>query len=321
MAVAWAVGLGLLAWLLSHVPLAQLTAALQRPAPGIWLLTLAGLLGSYALRAARVQVVFDLASSAPPSRRVLGLRMDALRVILMHNAAVNLLPMRAGELSFPWLASRQLGLSVPRAVACLLWMRVQDLAVLILLGIVLWPGLDWAMRIGALAAVAGAWHIGNRLLARWLAAHPNADTVPGGLRGLLTKVRHALLEPAHHHPLAWFFTAANWSLKLAAGACLLSAISTAPWGTAWSGALGGELAAIVPLQGPAGFGTYEAGVWAGFAAHLPRGSAALAQAIPAALALHVCFLLCAVLAGAIASLLNHIERPATPHSPASSGRG
>lgn len=107
MAVAWAVGLGLLAWLLSHVPLAQLTAALQRPAPGIWLLTLAGLLGSYALRAARVQVVFDLASSAPPSRRVLGLRMDALRVILMHNAAVNLLPMRAGELSFPWLASRQ----------------------------------------------------------------------------------------------------------------------------------------------------------------------------------------------------------------------
>lgn len=172
-----------------------------------------------------------------------------------------------------------------------------------------------------LAAVAGAWHIGNQLLTRWLAAHPNADTVPGGLRGLLTKVRHALLEPAHHHPLAWFFTAANWSLKLAAGACLLSAISTAPWGTAWSGALGGELAAIVPLQGPAGFGTYEAGVWAGFAAHLPRGSAALAQAIPAALALHVCFLLCAVLAGAIASLLNHIERPATPHSPASSGRG
>lgn len=101
MVVAWAVGLGLLAWLLSHVPLTQLLDALRRPGPGTWLLTLAGLLGSYGLRAARMQVVFDLAACTPPSRRVLGLRMDALRVILMHNAAVNLLPMRAGELSFP----------------------------------------------------------------------------------------------------------------------------------------------------------------------------------------------------------------------------
>lgn len=320
--VAWAVGLGLLAWLLSHVPRAQLLDALQRPGPGTWLLTLAGLLGSYGLRAARLQVVFDLAASAPPSRRVLGLRMDALRVILMHNAAVNLLPMRAGELSFPWLASRHLGLTVPRAVACLLWMRVQDMAVLMLLGILLWSGLDWAVRLGALAAAAGAWHIGNRLLGAWLARHPEAGSAPaGGLRGLLHKVRYALLEPAHHHPLAWFFTAANWSLKLAAGACLLAAISTASWLTAWSGALGGELAAIVPLQGPAGFGTYEAGVWAGFAAHLPRGATALAQAVPAALALHVCFLLCAVIAGAMASLLSRIDQPGPSQAPVSPGRG
>ena len=114
----------------------------------VWLLTLGGLLTSYGLRAARLQVVMDLDAAAPTQtptqrqapRRWLGLRTDALRVILMHNAAVNLLPMRAGELSFPWLASRELGMPVSRAIACLLWMRMQDLAVLLLLGLLVWPG-------------------------------------------------------------------------------------------------------------------------------------------------------------------------------------
>lgn len=304
MTAAWGLGLALLGWLLSHTPLSQVMAAMARPSAGTWALTLAGLLTSYGLRAARLQVVLDLEGQHRAPRRFLGLRTDALRVILMHNAAINLLPMRAGELSFPWLASRELQLSVPRAVACLLWMRVQDMVVLVLLGVLLWPGLDWALRVGALASMAGAWHIGSWLLRRWFARHEASVTPPQGrLASLMLRVRSALLEPAHHHPLAWLLTLANWSLKLAAGACLLSAISGSPWGTAWAGALGGELAAIVPLQGPAGFGTYEAGVWAGFATHLAQGSPVLSRAVSAALALHVCFLLCAVVAGALASVL------------------
>jgi hypothetical protein len=312
---AWGLGLALLGWLLSHTPLTQVAAALAQPSGSVWALTLGGLLVSYGLRAARLQVVLDLdAQQAPPSRW-LGLRTDALRVILMHNAAVNLLPMRAGELSFPWLASRELQLSLPRAVACLMWMRVQDLVVLLLLGVVLWPGLDWALRLGILVSLSGGWHIASRLLRKWFDQHREADLpAPSGRIGaLLRRVRSALLEPAHHHPLAWALTLANWSLKLAAGACLLSAISGAPWLTAWAGALGGELAAIVPLQGPAGFGTYEAGVWAGFAANMPAKAPALAQAVSAALALHLCFLLCAVLAGALASVLSGTsKRQSTP---------
>jgi hypothetical protein len=323
---AWGLGAGLLAWLLSHTPVSQVRDALARPGMGTWALTLGGLLLSYGLRAARLQVVLDLDGHHRAPHRWLGLRTDALRVILMHNAAVNLLPMRAGELSFPWLASRELQLSLPRAVACLLWMRVQDLVVLVLLGLLLWPGLDWALRLGALASLAGAWHVGSWMLKRWFLQHAElaGDTpsvagqagMPGRIGQLLLRMRAALLEPAHHRPLAWGLTLANWSLKLAAGAFLLSAISTAPWPTAWAGALGGELAAIVPLQGPAGFGTYEAGVWAGFAANLPPRSAALNQAVSAALALHLCFLLCAVLAGASAWLMGSPQpvspQPGTP---------
>ncbi|MGC4060623.1 MAG: lysylphosphatidylglycerol synthase transmembrane domain-containing protein [Aquabacterium sp.] len=308
--LAWGLGLSLLAWLLHRTPIEQVREALMRPDWQTWALTLSGLLVSYALRAARLQVVLNLEGHTKAPHKWLGLRTDALRVILMHNAAINLLPMRAGELSFPWLASRELGMPVARAIACLMWMRVQDLVVLTALGLALWPGLPAWWRVAGLAALVLGWQTATWLMRRWFSRHAKAPASEGKLVALIRRMQHALLEPEHHHPLAWLATLANWSLKLAAGACLLSAVSTAPLGVAWAGALGGELAAIVPLQGPAGFGTYEAGVWAGMASHLPAASPVLAQAISAALALHVCFLLCAVLAGALATVLSWANKPA-----------
>lgn len=311
--LAWVVGFGLLGWLLQHVPLAQAKEALMRPSASIWGLTLGGLLLSYGLRGARLQVVLDLDNHQAPPRRWLGLRTDALRVILMHNAAVNLLPMRAGELSFPWLASRELGYPVARAVACLLWMRLQDITVLVGLGIVLWPGLAWPWRAAGLASIVLGWLLLLAGLRTWDRAHPSDASVPDGLLGRwLNKLRHALLESAHHRISAWLLTLSNWVVKLAAGAVLLSTIADVRVPVAWAGALGGELAAIVPLQGPAGFGTYEAGVWAGMATDLGPASPQLAQAIPAAIALHLCFLVCAVIAGVVALLLTRLKpTPAT----------
>lgn len=312
--LTWVVGLGLLGWLLHQVPLAQAQEALRRPTAGTWALTLAGLLTSYALRGARLQVVLDLDNHQAPPRRWMGLRTDALRVILMHNAAVNLLPMRAGELSFPWLASRELGYPVARAVACLLWMRLQDITVLIGLGVFLWPGLSWSWRMAGLAVIVLGWWGLLTALRAWDRRHPAMALAPSGFVGRwLNKLRHALLESAHHRFAAWLLTCSNWVVKLAAGALLLSAIANVTLPIAWAGALGGELAAIVPLQGPAGFGTYEAGVWAGMATHLgATASPQLAQAIPAAIALHLCFLVCAVVAGVVALLLTRLKpAPAT----------
>lgn len=327
MVLAWGLGLALLAWLLHKTPLHEAQAALARPSGLTWGVTLLGLLGSYGLRSARLQVVLDLDAHHTAARRWLGLRTDALRVILMHNAAVNLLPMRAGELSFPWLAARQLGYPVPRAVVCLMWMRLQDLSVLALLGLLLWPGVPMGWRAAGLLSLILGWVALTLGLRRWFDAHPqDIDESAKGWRGHLSRLRHALMEPAHHRPAAWLLTLANWTLKLAAGACLLSAITDAHFIHAWAGALGGELAAIVPLQGPAGFGTYEAGVWVGMASGLPAGiqgaaSAAagpLTQAISAALALHLCFLLCAVLAGLVALWLSRLAPPAAEASPRAS---
>lgn len=324
--LAWAVGAALLVWLLNRAPLADVAQALARPSPWTWLLTLAGLLISYGLRAARLQVVLNLKEIHAledgrhrTPRRLLGLRTDALRVILMHNAAVNLLPMRAGELSFPWLASRELGMPVARAVACLLWMRVQDVLVLAALGVLLWPGLPAWSRGLALAAGMLAWWGFSLLSRRWFAQHPpQEDAGSGKLAMWMGRLRVALLAREHHHPLAWLATLSNWALKLAAGAYLLSAITGASWGAAWTGALGGELAAIVPLQGPAGFGTYEAGVWAGMATQLSPSASALSHAVGAALALHLCFLLCAVAAGLIATMMGRQQgHPASHGAPSS----
>lgn len=298
-ALVWVVGLGLLAWLLHQVPLSTVRTAWLKPDALTWGVTLLGLGVSYLLRAARLQAVMGLASRDGP--RWLGLRLDALRVILMHNAAVNLLPMRAGELSFPWLASTQLRMPLAQAVASLLWMRLQDLAVLLALGLMLWPGVPMVWRGAGLLLLVLGWLAGLKILNALHASISSKPDVSGAKwKALLQRLHTALLDPHHHRPAAWLFTWANWAIKLTAGALLLSAITQTGMGAGWAGALGGELAAVVPIQGPAGFGTYEAGVWAGFALSLPSSSAQLGQAVPAALALHLCFLLCAVAAGAIA---------------------
>ena len=186
--------------------------------------------------------------------------------------------------------------------------------------------LETPTRLEGLRMVLG-WVALTLGLRRWFDRHPqDIDESAKGWRGHLSRLRHALMEPAHHRPAAWLLTLANWALKLAAGASLLSAITDANFIHAWAGALGGELAAIVPLQGPAGFGTYEAGVWVGMASGLPAGiqgaanaaAGPLTQAISAALALHLCFLLCAVLAGLVALWLSRLAPPAADASPRAS---
>lgn len=306
MALAWSVGLGLLAWLVHHVPWASAWGAMQRPGALTWIGVIAALLFSYGLRGARLQVVMGLSETQPATRRIGGLRLDALRVILMHNAAVNLLPMRAGELSFPWLASKELHMPLPRAMACLVWMRVQDLLVLAWLGLTVWPGLPlWMRAAGLVALVAGG-------VALTRVSHQAQDRQAQPSSHWWGKWRQALAEPAHHRPMAWFLTFSNWLIKLSAGATLLSAITGANWLVAWGGAVGGELASVVPLQGPAGFGTYEAGVWAALAWLSDAQDPARDHAITAALCLHACFLICACLAGFTAWCLRPRGQQAAP---------
>ena len=317
MALAWLLGLAILVALLWRLPLHAVGQALLSVKPWTWVATLLGLMASYGLRAARLQVVLDLQHrAARPTPRVLGLRLDALRVILLHNAAVNLLPMRAGELSFPWLAARELGQDPARAVVCLLWMRLQDLSVLVGLALLMWPGWPAPWRGAALLAFVLAWKLGLLGLNGLLRRNPSSaleDATPvatGGWRGKLWTLRHALNEPSHHRPAAWLLSLANWALKLLAASVMLASVVGCSLPQAWLGGLGGELAAVLPIQGPAGVGTYELGVWAGFAQSLRALPHSQTHILAAALALHACFLVGSLLAAAGAMMLGVRRRPA-----------
>ena len=283
--LAVAVSLALLGWLLADGrwrSIGELLGRLDAPTLG---LAVAGFALSYCLRALRVFDEFRVQA---------GGRFGAcLRIVLVHNAMVNVLPFRGGEAAFPVLLRQTFGVPLPRAVASLFWFRLQDAFVVMALAALVWPGLPSPLKAVAVLGVIGlAWW-----LPRWARApHDWADGKP--FTAKLAKVRDAFAESTRHARFGWLWTIANWSVKFAAQAWLLSALLPATLAIGATGALGAELAAILPLQGVAGFGTYEAGA----AAALLPGGIALESGLQAALALHLFVIACAVSSGAIAWL-------------------
>ena len=277
-ASGWVVGLCLLVWLLRLVDFNALAHAAQAVSPFIWLWASALWLMSFVFRAWRIQQEWAW-------RRPVGMDV-ALRLTLLHNAAVLLLPLRSGEVGYPLLVQRVFGAPFGAALRSLAWLRIQDACVLGLCGVLLWPGtpawLMWVAPLGLLSLVLwpAAWWL--RLLKRraWWAR----------------VLRHMLHRRAPR--AAWLLSSGNWVCKLGVVSLLLMHLLDL---SAWSGlqaALGGELASLLPLQGPASLGTYETGVWLGAGL-----SSASTQAVAgAALLVHVFCLAVSLGAAALAGL-------------------
>lgn len=291
-------------WLLGALVLAALLVAVDRtlgwPAllrpwatlpPGLLAAALALTAASSLLRALRVQLYF---------RPVLGGRFAAVaRLSLLHNAANNLLPMRAGELVFPWLMRRYFGYGLLASGASLLWIRLMDLHVLGLLALLLlWlraPAAGWAPAGWlALAAWLGALAL-LPLLRRIDAAHGSGG---GRLRRALRFA--AAAAPSRQAPLARLYlaTLASWGCKLLAFSAILAHFVPADEWRLLAGVMGAELSSVLPVHGIAGTGSYEL---AAMAALVPLGVAP-AAALAGAVNLHL-FVLGATLLSALAALL------------------
>lgn len=301
-ALAIILSLGLLGWFLADARWQPLAVALGRLTPAIVVVAVAGFAASYLLRALRVYDEF---------RRDAAGRFGAcVRIVLMHNAMVNIVPFRGGEAAFPLLLQRTFGTPLPRAIASLFWFRLQDALVVGMVAVAVWPDLPLALRsAGLLALAVFAWG-----LPRW-ARTPHDWAARGAFAGKLAKLRNAFGESTRHARFGWLWTVSNWSVKLAAQAWLLAALLSTGMPEGAAGALGAELAAILPIQGVAGFGTYEAGA---AAALLPAGIT-FGDGLQAALALHLFVIACALSAGALAWLFPNAgpaptARAATPHS-------
>ncbi|HMV64392.1 MAG TPA: lysylphosphatidylglycerol synthase transmembrane domain-containing protein [Rhodocyclaceae bacterium] len=252
---------------------------------------------SYSLRALRVWDEFR--------RHASGRFGACLRIVLIHSAMINVLPFRGGEAAFPLLLRQTFGVPLPRALASLFWFRLQDAFAVMGVAALVWPGLPTLLKLaGAVSVFALAWW-----LPRWARA-PHAWADHGGLTAKLAKLRDAFAESTRHARFGWLWTLTNWSVKLAAQAWLLAALIPAALDVGAAGALGAELAAILPVQGVAGFGTYEAGA---AAALLPSG-VALATGLQVALALHLFVIAVSVSGGALAWLVP-VAAPAEASAP------
>lgn len=277
--------LGVLAGIQWTIGWTQLLAPWRALAPATLALAVWLTLFSYAARAVRVYDYF-----LPETR---GGFAACLKLTLLHNLFNNLLPMRAGEVSFPVLMNRYFAMPLPRSLAALLWFRLMDLHALATVALVavggrwldrwqvalltlIWLGLPWGLFRWSPARALG--RVGHHLPLRW--------------RERLTQARSGLPRTPAAFWRAWFWTLGNWFVKLAVFAWILQWFAPMPAAAAWLGAIGGDLTSVLPVHGIAGAGTYEAGV---VAALLPFGVPATA-ALAAALNLHL-FMLGLSLAG------------------------
>lgn len=285
--------LGFLAWILSSgVRWHDSLSSLLNLPPLALVLAILAFASTYLLRAGRVYDEFR----ATPGVRFASI----LRLTLVHNAMINILPFRSGEAAFPVLLARWFNVPSTRAVVALLWLRIQDAFVVLALAAFVWPGLHPALRaLWVAGVVIAAW-----LIPAWAARHPEIETQSGRFAASVHKIREALAESTQNNGRGWLWTLANWSLKLLAEAWLLAALLAVSVPSGLAGALGVELASILPIQGVAGFGTYEAGGAALLRAH----SIGFQQGLNAALALHLFVIACSLVAGGLAAAL----LPGTP---------
>jgi len=281
-----------LGWMLRRVDWQQAAATWQRVPARVWLLSAAGLVASHLLRAGRVRAEWQ-------QRLRMGWR-EAWGLMVRHSAWVVLVPMRGGEAIYVWALYRQGDVPLRQATLSLLRLRLQDMAVLAVLATALFAPFAWYWRLLLLAVllVAAVW----LLPAVWFIVQERAARRSG-------ESGRQLAPPAW---ASWAYAVSNWIVKLAAIAWPLASLLPVGWDAALKGATGGELAAALPVQPPAGFGPYEAGVIAGLrsAADLPWAEIALA-----ALVVHLLALAVTVGSSIVARLLGWSHRDLRrPHS-------
>ncbi len=226
---------------------------------------------------------------------------SCLKLMLLHNFFNNILPVRAGEISFPLLMKRYFDVPLMRSAPALLWFRVLDMHTLALLalGITVRPWVYAGAVCLLWLSVPYLLFLGNTKILGYLDANPG-----GRPRRLLHKVLISL--PYTHSAFwrAWLWTIINWIVKLAVLVWVLRLFIEIPFAAAWLGVIGGDVTSVLPIHAFAGAGTYEAGV---VAALLPFGAPA-AAALKAAVNLHL-FLLASTLLGGTLSLLLSANNP------------
>jgi uncharacterized membrane protein YbhN (UPF0104 family) len=222
----------------------------------------------------------------------------ALRLMLVSNLWNTLLP-AIGELSFPILMQRYFIISATRSLPALLWFRLLDLYVIFLIALVslmLHRG-SWRLTALLIALLTLAIPLLYRWLPRSIAYFE--QRFDGFLKEKMSEVRNALPTSWQLLLIGFWWTLANWTLKLMVSAWIIQQFVAINLGQSLLGAIGGELTSVLPVSSIAGAGTYEAGV----VAALVPADIAHQEALKTAVNLHLFLLSCTLLSGFLSYLL------------------
>lgn len=226
----------------------------------------------------------------------------ALKLTLQHNLWNNMLPMRAGEASFPLLMARYFDIPLVKSVAALLWFRALDMHTLVACGLVALGGL-W-LNGAAAAALLVVWMVLPWATYRF-GMHHAARMEQTPPRGRLLRLLHhtvASLPPSSHDFWrAWGWTLVNWGVKFAGLVWVLQQFIHGPVAAAVLGVIAGDATSVLPIHGVAGAGTYEAGIVAGLAA--AAAGIPAQTAVTGAVNVHLFILSAAVMGGALSLCL------------------
>ena len=241
--VFWMLALLLLMALIRHSDWSLTVSRLMDVPKTVLVICTLGWLSSFFFRAFRFKGEWDAHGKIS--------LWDSLSLTFLHNAAVILVPFRVGELGYPVLVQKLLNVSLQQCIRSLLWLRFQDGIVLLSLAFLLLPFLSTELRIAGLSVVVILCLATQKWWLRLLRSR----------HFLIRQVRAFLHQRSS--PWGWFWSAANWIVKLLVVSLMLSNLTGLDTLQTLRGALAGELSALLPLTGPAGLGTYEAGVWTG----------------------------------------------------------
>jgi hypothetical protein len=246
--VAIVISIAFFCWLFgaNALPAVQIYQPLLDMPFALWFSVVIGLLTTYVLRGFRVAYEF---------RSYQGLTLlRSVKIVLLHNATLNLLPFRGGELVFPLLLNKVAKVPVVNAVTSLIYLRFQDACTVLMIAICVWPRLEISMRLLlALGLVLAA-----MAFQRWAQASVSWQNSSWMLQRRLAKLRDAMAQGNPNAALSWLLTVANWVIKLYIQASLYVYFLNLDFSVGVLATLSSEFAALSPIQGIAGIGTFEA---------------------------------------------------------------
>jgi len=218
--------------------------------------------------------------------------------------------MRAGEISFPVLMSRYFKIPTSKSIPTLLYFRILDLHTLLSIALLATAGYLYStsISIGLLViwmTVPVVLFKSNLALLNKLNAQTNSR-----FNTLLVNCLSSLPQQSQPFIRSWIWTWINWLIKITTSSWIILHFLDTSFNIAVMGAIMGDLTSVLPFYGVAGFGTYEAGILAGFypfenSKHLINSEAAL----QAAVYLHLIILGSAITGGTIATLIPGDDLP------------